>query len=91
MKIRKRRDRPDALRWLEHDTSKWDANKKDFVDLGTGKSDGCFITTIENQKELLQTLNSWNLSNGTQIGGSIINNMSYKYYLTHYPNTRGIR
>lgn len=85
------RDRPGALRWLEHDTSKWDVNKKDFVDLGTGKSDGCFITTIENQKELLQTLNSWNLSNGTQIGGSTINNMSYKYYLTHYPNTRGIR
>ena len=88
------RDVPDALRWLAHDTSqkeikdnKWTGN---WIDLETGKSDGCFITTIKNQEAIFELLKKWNLSSGVQIGGSI-NNISYTDYKSYYPNTRGLK
>lgn len=84
------RDVPGALRWLGHDTSKKDTNKNDYIDFGTGKSDGCFITSIDNQKELLKLFSDWKFTNGVQLKGTI-NNMSYDYYKPHYPNTRGLR
>ncbi len=89
----------DKDRWLAHDTSKKDdkgnwinttylLGDKEYV---TGYSDGCFITTRENQKELLNTLkNTWNFTNGIQIKGSIIN-YNYNTYASMYPNTRGLK
>ena len=94
------RDKPDEPRWLGHDTSKKEMKKNNltgkaewtgnWIDLKTGKSDGCFITTIDNQKALLHLLNDWHFTNGVQIKGTI-NNMNYNYYMSHYPNTRGAK
>ncbi len=83
-------------RWLGHDTSNningsyvdtiYTLNGKDYI---TGYSDGCFITTRENQKELMNNLkNKWKFTNGIQIKGSIIN-YNYNDYITLYPNTKG--
>ena len=87
-------------RWLGHDTSKKDDNGK-WIDtfykdsrgnkIVTGYSDGCFITTRQNQAKLLNRLrNDWQFINGIQIKGSIFND-SYSNYMARYPNTRGLR
>jgi hypothetical protein len=50
-------------RWMEYDSWK---NGYDYPGL-TLWSTGCFVTTSENQYELLQTLKRWNLQRGYQI------------------------
>lgn len=49
------------IRWLEHDDN----------NLLFQYSDGCFVTTVDNQKELLERLKNWNTSYGYQIKTTI--------------------
>ena len=49
------------IRWLEHDDN----------NLLFQYSDGCFVTTVDNQKELLERLKNWNTGYGYQIKSTI--------------------
>lgn len=50
-----------SIRWLEHDDN----------NLLFQYSDGCFVTTVENQRKLLEKLETWNTSYGYQIKTTI--------------------
>ena len=74
-------------RWLAHDNSKKDDTNNwittTFVDGGkrfsTQYSDGCFVTTRENQRRLLEKLQKWGLAGGYQITGTIVGQKYKKY------------
>ena len=74
-------------RWLAHDNSKKDDTNNwittTFVEGGkrfsTQYSDGCFVTTRENQRRLLEKLQKWGLAGGYQITGTIVGQKYKKY------------
>ena len=61
----------DEGRWLAHDNTKVVDNTAIYYPYQY--SDGCFVTTHQSQKELLDILYSWQLAQGYQISTTLIN------------------
>lgn len=63
-------------RWLVHDNTKIENNNITYYPYQY--SDGCFVTTYQNQELLLNKLQIWNLSKGYQINTYLLNESYYK-------------
>ena len=64
-------------RWLAHDDSK-KGSMNNWISTDYLYSDGCFVTTRENQKKILEQLASWNLTHGYQIRSGLYNTSYYR-------------
>lgn len=82
------RDNSYEDRWLEHDNSKKDKTTNNWITttfftnhkyIPTQYSDGCFVTTRENQRRLLEKLQRWGLAGGYQIAGTIVERKYRRY------------
>ena len=75
------RDNSYEDRWLGHDNSKKDKTTNNWITttfftndkyIPTQYSDGCFVTTRETQRRLLEKLQRWGMAGGYQIAGTIM-------------------